>query len=108
MAPWINDEKFLTGMRFLFRTLSFTAGEDDDLEHPAQEQEERDTITIGFEFPRGLKNSTITFQAAVRQPAATNLIDSPAQLSIGTISTTTQSSELALDEIRITKAEQSA
>jgi hypothetical protein len=51
MAPWINDEKFLTDMRFLFRTLSFTAGEDDDLEHPAQEQEERRTITIGFEFP---------------------------------------------------------
>jgi hypothetical protein len=27
-------------MRFLFLTLAFTAGEDDDLEHPSQEQEE--------------------------------------------------------------------
>jgi hypothetical protein len=37
MAPWVYDEKFLTGMRFLFGTLPFTTGEDDDLEHPAQE-----------------------------------------------------------------------
>jgi hypothetical protein len=41
MAPWVYDEKFPTGVRFLFRTLSFIAEEDDDLEHPAQEQEER-------------------------------------------------------------------
>jgi hypothetical protein len=74
--------------------------EDDDLEHPAEEQEERCTTTIGYEFPRGLKNSATTFQAAVRQPATTNSIETP--------STTTRSSGLALSKIRITKPEESA
>jgi hypothetical protein len=37
MASWIYDEKFLTGMQFLFETSSFTAAHDDDLEHPAQQ-----------------------------------------------------------------------
>jgi hypothetical protein len=37
MASWIYDEKFPTGMKFLFRTSSFTAVHDDDLEHPAQQ-----------------------------------------------------------------------
>jgi hypothetical protein len=37
MVLWIYDEKFLTNVRFLFGTLSFTAEEDDDLEHPTQE-----------------------------------------------------------------------
>jgi hypothetical protein len=64
MAPWVYDEKFLMGMQFLFGTLPFTAV-----------QEEQHTMTIGFEFPRGLKNSATTFQAAVRQLATTNLID---------------------------------
>jgi hypothetical protein len=50
MEPWIYDEKFPTDMRFLFKMLSFTMGEDDVLEHPAEEQEERCTMTIGFEF----------------------------------------------------------
>jgi hypothetical protein len=77
MASWIYDEKFLMGMRFLFRTLSFTMGEDDNLGHSTQEQEKRRTMTIGFEFHRGLKNSATTFQAAVRQPATINPIDSP-------------------------------
>jgi hypothetical protein len=74
-------------VRFLFGTLSFTAEEDDDLEHPAQEQEddlehptqeeeERRTTTIDFEFPLGLKNSATTFQAAVKRLATTNPIDS--------------------------------
>jgi hypothetical protein len=49
MAPWIYD-KFLAGTQFMFKTLSFTVGEDDDLEHPAQEQEERRTAMIGFKF----------------------------------------------------------
>jgi hypothetical protein len=49
------------GMRFLFKMLPFTMGEDDDLEHPAQEQEEWHTTMIDFEFHRGLKNSTTTF-----------------------------------------------
>jgi hypothetical protein len=84
MALWVYDEKFLMGMQFLFGTLSFTAGEDDDLEHPAQEQEERSTTMIGFEFPRGLKNLAPTFQ----QPATTYLIDSPAQPPNKTPSTT--------------------
>jgi hypothetical protein len=47
-------------------------------EHPAQEQEERRMMTINFEFHQGLKDSTTTFQAVVRQPAMTNLIDSSA------------------------------
>jgi hypothetical protein len=62
----------------MFRTLPFTAGEDDNLEHLIQEQEEWRTTMIGFEFHRGLKNSTTMFQAAVRHPATTNPIDSPA------------------------------
>jgi hypothetical protein len=76
MAPWIYDEKFLTGMHFLFGTLPFTMGEDDDLKCPAQKQKEQRTMTIGFEFHRGLKNSMTTFQAVISQPATTNLIDS--------------------------------
>jgi hypothetical protein len=40
MAPWIYDEKFLMDMRFLLGTLPFTMGEDNDLEHSTQEQEE--------------------------------------------------------------------
>jgi hypothetical protein len=75
MATWIYDEKFLTDIQFLSGMQSFTVVEDDDLEHPTQEQEERRTTTIGFEFPQGLESSTITFQAAVRQPAMTNPID---------------------------------
>jgi hypothetical protein len=31
MAPWVYDEKFVTVTQFLFGTLSFMAGEDDDL-----------------------------------------------------------------------------
>jgi hypothetical protein len=76
MALWIYDEKFLTGMQFLFRTLPFTVGEYDDLEHLAQEQEERRMTMISFEFLRGLKNSATTFQATVRQLVMTNPIDS--------------------------------
>jgi hypothetical protein len=64
-------------MQFLFRTLVFTMGEDDDLEHQTQEQEEQYTTVIGFKFPRSLKNSATMFQATVRQSATTNLIDSP-------------------------------
>jgi hypothetical protein len=59
----------------MLRTLPFTAGEDDDLKHPAQEQEEWRTMTSDFELHRGLKNSVTTFQAIVRQPATINLID---------------------------------
>jgi hypothetical protein len=39
MASWIYDEKFPTGMQFLFGTSPFTAAQDDELEHPAHEQE---------------------------------------------------------------------
>jgi hypothetical protein len=74
MAQWVYDEKFLTGMRFMSGTLPFMTGEDDNLEHLIQEQEERRTMTIGFEFHRGLKNSMTMFQAAV--PATHNGIDS--------------------------------
>jgi hypothetical protein len=49
------------GMQFLFKMLPFTAGEDDDPEHLAQEQEERHMMTIDFEFPQGLKNSATMF-----------------------------------------------
>jgi hypothetical protein len=54
------------------------AKEDNDLEHPTQEQEQRRTTTIGYEFPRGPTNLAITFQVVVRQPATTNPIDGPA------------------------------
>jgi hypothetical protein len=37
MAMWIYDEKFLTGIQFLSRTLPFTVVEDDDLERPTHE-----------------------------------------------------------------------
>jgi hypothetical protein len=47
---WIYDEKFLMGIQFLSKTLSFTTVEYDDLERPTQEQEEQQTMTIGFEF----------------------------------------------------------
>jgi hypothetical protein len=48
--------------------------EDENIEYPAQEQEERHTMTIDFEFPRGLKNSATMFQQLVM----TNPINSPA------------------------------
>jgi hypothetical protein len=89
MAPWVYNMKFLPGMRFWLETLSFMMRDDDDLKHPAQEQEEQRTPTIGFEFHRGLKNSATTFQAAIRQLAMTISIDSPTRLPIGTPSTTT-------------------
>jgi hypothetical protein len=88
--------------------LTFTAEEDDDLEHPTQEQEERRTTTIGFEFPRGLKNSATMFQAVVRQPAMTDPIDSPTRPPIGIPLTTTRSSGLALSEIRTMKPKELA
>jgi hypothetical protein len=75
MAPWIYDKRFSAGTQFVFRTLLFTMGEDDNLEHPTQEQEERCMMTIGFNFSRGLKNSATMFEAAVRQPTTTNPID---------------------------------
>jgi hypothetical protein len=106
MASWIYDEKFPMGMQFLFETSSFTAAHDDDLEHPAHEQKARHTTTIDFEFPQSLKNSTTTFQVAVRQPTTTDLIDSLTQPLIGTSSMTTRSSGLALTEIRTMKPEE--
>jgi hypothetical protein len=36
MTSWIYDEKFSTGMQFLFGMSSFTTVHDDDLEHPAE------------------------------------------------------------------------
>jgi hypothetical protein len=99
MAPWIYDKKFSTGTQFIFGTLPFMTGEDDDHEHLGQEQEKWRTTTISFEFHRGLENLAITFQAVVRQPAMTNLIDSPARPPIVTPLMTTRSSRLALSEI---------
>jgi hypothetical protein len=78
ITPWIYDKKFSAGTQFIFGMLPFTVGEDDDLERPTQEQEERHTTTIDIEFPRGLKNSVTTFQVAVMQLAMINPIDSPA------------------------------
>jgi hypothetical protein len=88
MALWVYDKKFLADMQFLFGTLSFTTGEDDNLEHSTQEQEERRTMTIDLGFTRGtrgLKNSATTFQ----QPATVDLIDGLARPLIETPSTTT-------------------
>jgi hypothetical protein len=79
---------------------------DDDLEHPAHEQEARRTTMIVFEFPRSLKNSATTFQAVVRQQATTNPIDGLTRPPIGTSSMTTRSSGLALIEIQTMKPEE--
>jgi hypothetical protein len=46
MTSWIYDEKFPTGIQFLFGTSSFTAVHDDDLEHPIQQSEEWCTTTM--------------------------------------------------------------
>jgi hypothetical protein len=62
MASWVYNEKFPMGTQFLFETLLFTMGEDDDLEHPTQEQEERRTVMTDFEFSRGFKNSAMMLQ----------------------------------------------
>jgi hypothetical protein len=78
MVTWIYSEKLLTIIQFLSETLPFTTVEDDDLQRPTQEQEERRTTTIGFEFHRGLKNLATTCQAVVRQQATINLINGPA------------------------------
>jgi hypothetical protein len=91
----------------MFGTLPFTVGEDYDLEHMAQEQKERRTMMIGFEFHRFLENSMAMFQAPIRQPATTNPIDGPARPMIETPSMTTRSSGLALSEIRTMKLEES-
>jgi hypothetical protein len=79
---------------------------DDDFERTVYEQEARRTTTIGFEFPQSLKNSATTFQAAVRQPAMTDPIDGATRPPIETSSMTTQSSGLALIEIRTMKPEE--
>jgi hypothetical protein len=89
MASWIYDKKFLTDIRFLIGTLSFTTGEDNDLKHLTHEQEERHTMIICFEFHQGIKKLMTMFQAIIRQPATTNLIDGSAQPPIGTTSMTT-------------------
>jgi hypothetical protein len=81
---------------------------DDDLEHPAQEQEEQRTTTIYFVFHLGLKNSTTTFQVVIKQQAMINSIDSPVRPPIGTPLMTTRSSGLALREIQTMKPEESA
>jgi hypothetical protein len=62
--------------------------------------------TVGFKNSetRGLKNSATTFQ----QPVMTDLIDGPTWPPIGTPSTTTQSSGLALGEIQTTNPKESA
>jgi hypothetical protein len=108
MMSWIYDEKFLTGMRFLFETWPVTVREDDNLEQPAQEQEEWCTMTINFKFHRCLKNSVTTFQATVRQPDTTNLINGSTRPPIETPSSKTRSSELALSEIQITNPKESS
>jgi hypothetical protein len=79
----------------------------DDLEHPAQQQEERRTMTIGFKFHQSLKNSTTTFQVVAGQPATANPIDVPTRSPIWTSLTTTRSSGLAFSEIRTKKPEES-
>jgi hypothetical protein len=103
---WVYDEKFLSGMQFLLGTLSFMV-RNNNLVYPTQEQEERRTTMIGFEFHRGLKNSATMFQPAVRQPTMTNSIDNLTRLPIETPSMTTRSFGLALGEIRTTKPEES-
>jgi hypothetical protein len=79
---------------------------DDNLEHPAHEQEAWHMMMIGFEFPRSLKNSATMFQVAIRQPTTTDPIDGPTRPPIGTSSTTTRSSGLALTEIQTMNPEE--
>jgi hypothetical protein len=67
---------------------------------------EMGTTTIDCEFPRSLKNSATMFQAVVMQLATTDPIDGPTRPPIGTSSTTTRSSGLALTEIRTMKLEE--
>jgi hypothetical protein len=50
------------GTHFLFGTLLFTVGEDDDLEHLGHEPEEGRVAATDFEFSRGLRNSATTLQ----------------------------------------------
>jgi hypothetical protein len=63
-------------------------------------------MMIGFEFPRSLKKSATTFQAAVRQLAMIDLIDGPTRPPIEASSMTTRSSRLALTEIRTMKLDE--
>jgi hypothetical protein len=98
---------FLTNMRLLFGMLPFTVEKDDNLERPAQEQEERRMTTISFKFHRDLKNSTTIFQAVIRQPATTNPIDDLTRPPIETPLMTTRSSGLTLSEIQATKPKES-
>jgi hypothetical protein len=79
---------------------------DNDLEHPAHEQEVCHTTTIDYEFPQSLKNSMTTFQAVVGQSATTDPIDGPTRPLIGTSSMTTRSSGLTLTEIWTMKPEE--
>jgi hypothetical protein len=65
-------------------------------------------MMIDFEFPQSLKNSTTTFQVALKQPAMTDLIDGPTRPPTGTSSTTTLSSGLVLTEIRTIEPEEQA
>jgi hypothetical protein len=53
-------------------------GEDDNLERPTQELEEGLMTMIDFEKNKNKnkKSSVTMLQAAIRQPASTNLIDS--------------------------------
>jgi hypothetical protein len=62
MATWIYVEKFLMGIQFLSETLSFMVVEDDDLEHPTQEQEERRMMMIDFELSRGSRTQQPRFK----------------------------------------------
>jgi hypothetical protein len=78
----------------------------DDFEQLAHKQEVRRTTTIGFKFPRSLKNSATTFQAVVRQPTTTDSIDGLTRQPIGTSSTIIWSSGLDLTEIWTMKAEE--
>jgi hypothetical protein len=108
MALWIYDKKLFMGTQSMIGTLPLLVGEDGNLEHPTQEQEEWCMTTISFEFHQGLKNSATTFQSVIRQPAMTNLIDCPARPSIGAPLMTARSSWLALSEIRTMKPKESA
>jgi hypothetical protein len=51
MAPWVYDEKFLVGTQFLFGTLMFTAGEDENLELQVQDPPSHQWAPIYVEAP---------------------------------------------------------
>jgi hypothetical protein len=76
----------------MFRTLLFTVGEDDDLEHLAQEQEQwcndDDRFQVSLMPQEYSDNVSSGSQARLQQSTTTDPIDGPTRSPIGTPSMT--------------------